>query len=370
MTFIKPFQAIKPELDEITSADVFFGEVKKNYPEFYKAGFFNRMSSESLYIYQIVSETGTKTGLICRIPVKEYLNGDVVKHEHTLAAKEQKMLLLTLERQAMVKPVLLTYPSVNKVEDSINKHIKDTEPAYKIEFQSSNEQHLIYAINNGKVILELQELFKKYVPKTYVADGHHRLATSALLHKRMKKKKMPSETYNYFLCSLFPTNELEIHDYNRVVEFDTFSPMVMMAMLSRKFNVQLLETPRKPKQKHEIVLAIGENWFSLVWRPKILKKYSSTVESLDVNLLNQEILSNVFAVEDITTDKRVGYIEGPKGLEGVAQKVAGRENCAAFILPSVTWEEFLDITNAGITLPPKSTWFEPRMKNGVLVYGY
>lgn len=370
MTFIKPFQAIKPELDEITSPDVFFGEVKKNYPEFYRAGFFNRMSSESLYIYQIKSERGTRTGMICRIPVDEYLKGDVVKHEHTLAAKEQKMLLLTLERQAMVKPVLLTYPEVSTIEDNIKKHIKDKKPTYEIKFEVENELHLFYAISDGKDILELQELFKEHVPKTYVADGHHRLATSSLLYKRMKKKKIPTESHKYILCGLFPTNELEIHDYNRIVEFDTFSPMVLMALLSRKFNVKLLETPRRPEEKHEIILAMGEAWFSLVWRPKILKKYSSTVETLDVNLLNKEVLSNIFSVEDITTDRRVGYIEGPKGLEGVAQKVAGKENSAAFILHPVTWDEFLEITNAGITLPPKSTWFEPRMKNGVIVYGY
>ncbi len=370
MTFIKPFQAIKPELDEITSPDVFFGEVKKNYPEFYKAGFFNRMSSESLYIYQIKSEGHTQTGLICRIPVKEYLNGDVVKHEHTLAAKEQKMLLLTLERQAMVKPVLLTYPEVGEIEKKLQQHIKDLEPTYEIHFDAENQLHVFYAVTDGKSILELQELFEQHVPKTYVADGHHRLATSALLHKRMKKKKMPPETYNYILCGLFPTNELEIHDYNRIVEIDSFSPMVLMALLSRKFNIQLLDEPRKPKGKHEIVMVVGEEWFSLVWRAKILKKYSSTLETLDVNLLNQEVLSNIFSVADITTDRRVGYIEGPKGIEGIQEKIAGNEKAAAFILPPLTWDEFLEITNAGITLPPKSTWFEPRMKNGVIIYGY
>lgn len=370
MTFIKPFQAIKPELDEITSPDVFFGEVKKNYPEFYKAGFFNRMSSESLYVYQIKSTQGTKTGLVCRIPVEEYIKGDVVKHENTLAAKEQKMLLLTLERQAMVKPVLLTYPEVNEIETEIKKQIKGLKPTYEIKFDVENQLHLFYAISDGKAIVALQELFKKHVPKTYVADGHHRLATSHLLKRRMRKKKMPPETYNYFLCGLFPTNELEIHDYNRIVEFDTFSPMVLMALLSRKFNVQILEEPRKPKGKHELVLALGGEWFSLVWRPKILKKYSSTLESLDVNLLNEEVLSNIFSVEDITTDRKVGYIEGPKGLAAISQRLANKENCAAFILPPLTWDEFLDITNAGITLPPKSTWFEPRMKNGVIIYGY
>ncbi len=370
MTLIKPFQAIRPELDLITSPDVFFSEVKRNYPEFYKAGFFQKMSSEGIYIYQMKSKKKIKTGLVCRMPVKEINNGKVIKHEHTLAAKEQKMMLLTLERNAMVKPVLLTYPEVDEIKDLIHSYAKKLKPVFEISFDDESEIHQIFAVTDGKSILKLQQLFEKKVPHTYVADGHHRLATSTLMQKRAKKRNAPPETYNYFLCSLFSTSELEIHDYNRIVEFDNFSPMVLMALLSRKFNVKLLDKPRKPSKKHEIIMAQGEEWFSLTWRPKVLKKYNSTIGLLDVNLLNNEVLSNIFSVEDISTDKRVKYVEGPVGLEGIQERIGGVENRAAFILPALGWDEFLEITNSGATLPPKSTWFEPRMKNGVIVYGY
>ncbi len=370
MTLIKPFQAIRPELELITSSDVFFGEVKRNYPEFYKGGFFQKISSEGIYIYEMISTQKKRIGIICRMPVKDISNGKVIKHEHTLATKEQKMMLLTLERNAMVKPVLLTYPEVPLITELLKNFKNKSEPIFEIDFEEENEKHRIYAITNRKTILKLQQLFEKKVPHTYVADGHHRLATSTLLQKRSKKRNNPPESYNYFLCSLFSTKELEIHDYNRIVEFDNFSPMVLMALLSRKFNVQLLEKPRKPKNKHEIVMAQGDEWFSLCWRPKILKKYDSTIGLLDVNLLNKEVLANIFAVEDISTDRRVKYIEGPQGINGIKERLAGVENRAAFILPPVTWEEFLKITNSGVTLPPKSTWFEPRMKNGVIVYGY
>ncbi len=370
MTLIKPFQAIKPELDMITSPEVFFGEVKKNYTEFFKGGFFSRMSSESLYLYKIISKNTTKTGLICRMPVKEYTQGNVITHEHTLAAKEQKMLLLTLERGSMVKPILLTYPEVKNIKESLLQQSKKNKPSFEIRFEEEEELHQIFAITDGKDILKIQQLFQKHVPKTYVADGHHRLATSSILQKRTKKKNTPLDTYNYFLCSLFSTQELEIHDYNRIVEFDNFSPMVLMALLSRKFNVSILKKKRKPNQKHEIVMIMGEEWFSLKWRTKILKKYNSTVELLDVNLLNEEVLANIFSVEDISTDKRVKYIEGTKNLEEVVEEMENKANKAAFLLPPVTWDEFIEITNLGSNLPPKSTWFEPRMKNGIVVYGY
>ncbi len=370
MTLIKPFQAIRPDLDLITSPDVFFGEVKKNYPEFYKGGFFHKLSSEGIYIYHMKSKGKTRTGITCRMPVKEINNGKVIKHENTLAAKEQKMMLLTLERNAMVKPVLLTYPEVDEIKELIHSYRKKLKPVFEVEFEAEEEIHQIYAITDGKSLLKLQQLFERKVPHTYVADGHHRLATSTLMQKRAKKKNGPNDTYNFFLCSLFSTNELEIHDYNRIVEFDNFSPMVLMALLSRKFNVQLLAEPRKPKGKHELVMAQGDEWFSLKWRPKVLKKYDSTIGLLDVNLLNNEVLSNIFSVEDISTDKRVKYVEGPVGIKGIEEQLGGMENRAAFILPSLTWDEFIEITDTGATLPPKSTWFEPRMKNGVIVYGY
>ncbi len=367
MTKIKPFQAIKPNLDLITSPDVFFAEVKKSYPEFNKGGFFSRMGSEGIYIYRLRSKSSAKIGIVARMPVENYENGHVIKHEHTLAAKEQKMMLLTLERDAMVKPILLTYPEVPEITKLIRKHLQGKKPDYTIHFEQEGTIHEFFSINSGEDILKYQQLFEQKVPKTYVADGHHRLATASLLKKRMKGQ---SDNYNYFLTAIFSTTDLEIHDYNRIVEFDNFSPMVLMALLSRKFNISILEKPRKPKKKHEITMTLGQDWFSLKWRAKVLKKYESTIDLLDVNLLNEEIFAHIFDVEDISTDKRVKYIEGPKGIEGILEKASTAENKAIFVLPRVTWDEFLDITNSGATLPPKSTWFEPRMKNGVITYSF
>jgi uncharacterized protein (DUF1015 family) len=179
MTFIKPFQAIRPELELITSSDMFFGEVKKNYADFMRGGFFSRLGREGIYLYQIRSPKGQRTGVVCKMPVKEYKDGHVIKHEHTLAAKEQKMMLLTLERDAMVKPILLTYPEVSDVKEFISNQIDQIEPAYEIHFETGEERHTFYPITDGRTILELQKLFEEHVPRTYVADGHHRLATSA-----------------------------------------------------------------------------------------------------------------------------------------------------------------------------------------------
>ncbi len=369
MTRIRPFQAIKPDLDIITSSDVFFGEVKKNYPEFQKGGFFNRLPSEGVYIYRLITKRGVKLGLVACIPVDDYKEGKIIKHEHTLAPKEQKMMLLTLERKAMVKPILLTHPPVKKIEALMEEEVANASPVYTVAFDAG-DVHQLYAVTDGKSIKRFQELYEAHVPKTYVADGHHRLATSANLCEQRIKKGKRTGSYGYMLCSLFSTSQLEIHDYNRIVEFDRFSPMVLMALLSRKFNITLLEEPRRPEGKHEVIMVRDEEWFSMKWRPEILKKYKTTVDRLDVNLLNEEVLANVFSVEDIKTDRRVKYIEGPRGIEGVRERLEAFPNRVAFILPPVTWEEFLEITDSGMTLPPKSTWFEPRMKNGLIVYGF
>jgi len=364
---IKPFQAIYPRMSFITSADHFFSNVREEYNEYKSSGFFDKTADEGIFAYQIQAIGKSFIGLVCIIDINDYLEGRIKKHENTLASKEQQQMHLMLKRGAQVKPVLLTYPKVAKIQKLLKKVITEEQPIQRVEFDESNQTHTFWKINDGKIIQKIQELFKDKVPATYIADGHHRTSTTALMYDRTKGTK-DEKAYDQLLCALFPTTELEIMDFNRVVEIvGDFSPALFMAQLSKLCNIDVLPRARKPLEKREMTLFLDRTWFSLKWRPEILKALETSHPVLDASLLNEKILQELLYIKDVKTDNRVKYVEGPAGLDGVMAKVMKGENRMAFMLYPVDMHDFIAISDVGKTLPPKSTWFEPRIKNGLIV---
>ena len=186
---IRPFQAIYPNTDYIASNDSFFGTVKEEYVSYKESGFFNKASQESVYIYRIQSPTRNHTGLVACADINEYLKGNIKKHENTLAATEQRQMYLMMNRKAIVKPVLLIYPKVKKLNELFEKHMEENDPYYTIHFEKENATHILWEVNDGNTIEKIQQLFEKKIPETYIADGHHRCAASALLYSRTKNKE-------------------------------------------------------------------------------------------------------------------------------------------------------------------------------------
>lgn len=354
-------------MDFVTSADHFFSTVKEQYSEYVKSGFFEKSPQEGFYVYQIKHNDLVFTGLVAAVDIHDYTEGRILKHEHTLATKEQQQIHLILKRHAQVKPVLLTYPKNKAVSKLLHQHIQNEKPDINIFFEQLNETHTFWGIRGGKMIEKIQKLFKKEVPISYIADGHHRSSATALMHAKTKNIEA-GKSYGKLLCAFFETTELEIFDFNRVIEgLNEVSPTYFMARMSQLFEIEPLDEPAKPSKKYEITLFINKEWYRLTWRKEVLDAYKDNPVVLDVTLLNEKVLNEILGIKDVRMDLRVKYVEGPKGIEGLKGKALKNEQRIGFCLYPVEMSDFIKISDLGETLPPKSTWFEPRIKNGLIV---
>lgn len=365
---IQPFKAVYPNFDLIASADDFFNTVKEEFTGYWNSGFFLEDPDDAIFIYHINSPESQHRGLIASVSIRDYLEGRIKPHENTLPAKEQKMTSLLLRRKAMIKPVLLTYRPNEQIERMLRKS-QSKKPFIKVKF-SDNEEHLIYKVSDPEVIAKLRDLFAHEVGEAYIADGHHRCTTGAKLFESVKPG-----TYNLdfssLLTVLLPFDDVIIHDYNRVVEIlREISPTMFMARLSESCIIEPLPWAAKPKKKFEMTLYLNQEWYKLTWRQEVIEKYAERPVILDGEILNNEILNAVLGITDVRDDARLKYIEGIAGLEGLTDKVHKNTYRIGFCLYPVDIEEIVAISDKGQTLPPKSTWFEPRIKNGLLAQSF
>ncbi|MEM6963650.1 MAG: DUF1015 family protein [Bacteroidota bacterium] len=364
---IRPFQAVYPNTDYIASSDSFFGTVKEEYIAYRKSGFFNKASQESIYIYHIQTPHRTHTGIIASADINDYLDKKIKKHENTLAATEQRQMYLLMNRKAIVKPVLLIHPKVKKLSNMLHTIMQESVPFYTIHFESEDQHHTLWEVADGNRIEKIQQLFAKKIPETYIADGHHRCAASALLYTRTKKKKKANPFEN-LLTAFFAEDQLEIYDYNRVVDASGDVTLTQfMAQLSQVFEITIVDTPMKPQQKHEIVMFLNKEWFLLKWRKAVLDKYKDQEILLDSRLLDIYVLKNILGIADVKTDTRIKYVSGTEGLEAIRTKTLKSESRVGFCLYPAQMSDLLTTADQGGVMPPKSTWFEPRMKNGLIV---
>lgn len=364
---IKPFQAIYPNIDFIASPDSFCQEAKTAFQEFKNNGLFIKTAQDALYVFQIENGPRKHLGLIGLNDLNDFFDGKIRKHEATLSEKEQNQMQLFVRWQAILKPVLLVYRKVEAINSWLENFIKTRPPFFSVHFEKDGQIHRAWTVTDGRQIAELQQLFAQNVPETYIADGHHRTTTVALLHERLKGKESEFN-FDELFCAWFPSDQLDILDYNRVVEgLKDVSPMRFMAQLAQLFEVEFLEKPARPRHKHELTMVVSKEWFRLSWRPEILKKRPDGGILLDANLLNEHVLERILGITDVRTDTRIQYVEGARGLRGV-EKVAGQDrNSIGFMLFPVALDDLMALSDRGEMLPPKSTYFEPRLRSGLIV---
>ncbi len=368
---ILPFKAIYPNFELISSPDIFFDMVKHNYPEYVKNGFFHSTVQKSVYIFEIKSRKRTHIGLLACVDIDSYRKGEIVKHELTLASKEQTMTNLLLQRQAMVKPVLLGYEPNAQLEKTISALIKKHRPFFKVSFKEEKQAHFFYKIDREEAEKSLIDQFDQLIDKVYIADGHHRCSTSYKLHLAEKRKGNTNNRYRKLLCAFFPFDQLGIHDYNRVVDIlNDFSPARVMALISLVFDIEVLKKGEKPKHKHVITMYINHEWYRLTWKASVFEKYKKSTVLLDAELLNKELLSKHLKIRDVRMDERIKYVDGISGVQGLVDKAVKSETRIGFCIYPVQIEELVKIADSKETLPPKSTWFEPRIKNGMIVKAF
>lgn len=360
-----PFRATLPNLKFITAPEAFFSTVKEDYLEYAASGFFTNTSHEGFYIYRIEQGTKIFTGLIACIDMQEDGGQSIIPHEQTLATKEQRQIHLLLKRKATVKPVLLTYQAQDKINFAIHQFCKN-EPILNLTFERAKQKHTVWSIIDPKDQMIISDLFKTLVPKAYIADGHHRCATA----KRLSEGKNHSP-FSKTVCAFFPSSDLEIHDFNRVIDaFTDCTPTYFMAKLSQYCDIQAVDAPYKPRQKHELLLYINQEWYQLKWKQRIFQSGIFTPDSLDSLLLNEIILKEILGIEDISNSPRITYVEGPKGLKGLQKKTLDKNTRIGIALYPVQTHELFDLADRSVILPPKSTWFEPRLINGLINFQY
>jgi len=364
---IKTFAGVYPNLAQIKhSLPSFFNKVKAAYPKLRKAGAFLQ-TPEAYFIYQIQGKKHSYTGVIACLDVRDFLEGRILRHERTLAAEEEKQMRFLLERRATVKPVLMTYSNAQPLDAWIADYARSHEPFLEIPLKK-NETHRLWLVSEVAPQEALSMLFEEHVARVYIADGHHRTACSALLYKQLQAEENPTITYDRFLCALFPESELAIMEFNRVVyALDEMDAATLLKRLEAICTVERLKKKRKPRKKHEMTLFIGEDCYRLNWKQAVLDTYVGLPAVLDAALLNDKILKGILGIEDVRTDRRVSYVEGPKGHRALVQKIRKEPANIGFCLFPISASELFAVADAGEVLPPKSTWFEPRMKNGLLV---
>jgi len=364
---IFPFRPWYPDFDLIASADSFFGSVREEYVAYKKAGFFNRSSEAALFFYQIKSDVRTYTGLMCCTSIEEYERGNILKHEGTLSAREQKMIQLLVQRKAMVKPVMLVYQKVKAINKLITGYIQNHPPFYSTYFELDKQEHLLWKITDKELIIKVRELFDKRVQSAYIADGHHRTTTVSLLNERLKNR-IDAGNYEQMMVVLFGSDQLELLEYNRVVEgLKDCTPTLFMAQLANLFDIEILEEGRKPAQKHQITLYINREWYLLSWKKSVLREYKSKKIILDAALLNEKVLKGILNIKNIRFDHRITYVPGSKGLRGLEKTTKQNDDRIGFYLYPVQLSELMILADQHMLLPPKSTYFEPRIKNGLLI---
>lgn len=319
-----------------------------------------------------MSRSGSaKYGIINCTDISNFDNGKVLKHENTIAMKEQKMLNIMLHNSAMVKPILLAYDQVNEIDNFIKKHVKSSKPFLDFYFEITQETHEIYKITEPKKVKQLISLFNKHVERSYIADGHHRAKTCQLLNNTNQQNNAKDTALRDVLTMYMSWDQLSIYDYNRSIDaFANYSPIEFMGRLSKYCSIKPLRVAKKPKAKYEMTMLLYGEWYRLKWRKKIIAMHQDEVVLFDTFLLNKYILGEVLGILNVREDTRIRYVDGVSGIEGMEQMIHGNENRVGFCMFPIAANDIKVISEAHLTLPPKSTWFEPRVKNGVITKSF
>jgi len=325
---------------------------------------------DSLYIYAQTMEGRTQYGIVGCASVDDYLKGVIKKHELTRADKEEDRMKHVRITNANMEPVFFAYPAVKELDDIVADIVATQLPVYDFVAEDGFGHHF-WLVDNDQTIDKIVKLFAK-IPATYVADGHHRTAAAALVGKE-KRAENPNhkgdEEYNYFLAVHFPDNQLKIIDYNRTVkDLNGLSATALIDKIGEDFEIQKIGTEiYKPDQLHTFSMYLKGEWYKLVTKTGCYND-NDPIGVLDVTILSNLILDNILGIKDLRTDKRIDFIGGIRGLGELKERVDSGDMKVAFALYPVSMEQLINIADSGNIMPPKTTWFEPKLRSGLVVH--
>lgn len=314
------------------------------------------------YIYELGWKGRTQTGLVCVSSIEDYFNDVIRKHEFTRPEKEKDRIDHMRTVRAQTGNVFLACKELKELNDVFEQCKQQNIADYSFT-ASDGVSHTVWVVNAVATIDVITHLFKDKVPFTYIADGHHRAASAA----RVSKELPESENAQYFLTTIFPANELAILDYNRVVkDLNGLGEQDFIDKLNEQFEVEKVEGAFSPKDLHQFGMFTGGQWYRLTAREGSFRQ--DPIGVLDVTILQENILDRVLGISDPRTDARVDFVGGIRGLGELEKKVNSGEMKAAFSLHPVSIQQLFDIADSGNVMPPKSTWFEPKLRDGLLTH--
>ena len=368
------YHIIKPEIDFEVGASEYdprvYEQAAKNFKNFQEKGWLVQDEKDHYYIYAQTMNNKTQYGLVVGAYVNDYLDGTIKKHELTRKDKEEDRMKHVRVCDANIEPVFFAYPD-NAVLDQLIMRYAATAPEYDFIAPIDGFRHQFWIIENAEDINLITAEFEK-MPALYIADGHHRSAAAALVGAE-KAKQNPNhkgdEEYNYFMAVCFQASQLTILDYNRVVtDLNGLTEQEFLTQLEKDFVVEDKGTDiYRPNALHNFSLYLNKHWYSLTAKDGTFDN-SDPIGVLDVDISSRLIFDSILGIKDFRTDKRIDFVGGLRGLEELKRRVDSGEMQMALALYPVSMQQIMDIANTGNIMPPKATWFEPKLRSGLVIH--
>ena len=368
------YHIIKPEINFTPIADEHdervYAKAAEEFKKFRANGWLVQDEKEKYYVYAQTMNGRTQYGLVVAAWVEDYMEGRIKKHELTRKDKEEDRMKHVRVNNANIEPVFFAYPHRDDLDALVAK-VCAGEPEYAFVSDLDGFGHTFWVIDDDALIAKITEIFAQ-IPAMYIADGHHRSAAAALVGNE-KKLQNPNHTgneeYNYFLAVCFPDNQLNIIDYNRVVrDLNGLSEVEFLKALEEDFVVEKQGAEiYKPNKLHNFSLYLGGEWYSLTAKAG---RYDDAdpIGVLDVTISSNLILDKILGIKDLRTDKRIDFVGGIRGLGELKRRVDSGEMKMALALYPVTMQQIIDIADSGNIMPPKTTWFEPKLRSGLIIH--
>lgn len=364
----------KPEIDLDPSVDLYSDEVyekgRENLQRMISEGTLIQDPEACMYVYRQVMGSQEQTGLVACSAIDDYFNDVIKKHELTRASKEADRIRHMATLSAHVGPVFLTYPDHAEI-DGIIAGVCNGQPTYDFT-ADDGVRHIFWVVDEPSLTSRLESLFASDVPVTYIADGHHRAASSAKVGQELREigSYDGSEDFNYFLSVLFPAGQLKIIDYNRVVtDLNSHSQEDFLKAIAERMDIEAVEGECRPAAAHEFGMYMDGKWYRLRAREGSFDA-NDPVDVLDVSILTNQVLQPILGIEDQRRDNRIDFVGGIRGLGELEKRVNSGEMAVAFALYPVSIQQLMDIADSGEIMPPKSTWFEPKLRSGLVIHTF
>lgn len=368
------YHIIKPEIDFPEGTDEHdprvYEKAAENFRMFQEKGWLVQDEKACYYVYAQTMDGKTQYGLVVGAYVPDYMNGNIKKHELTRRDKEEDRMKHVRVNNANIEPVFFAYPENAELDAIVKKYVAH-KPEYDFIAPGDGFGHTFWVIDAEEDIEAITRAFEK-IPAMYIADGHHRSAAAALVgaeKARQNPNHKGDEEYNYFMAVCFPANQLTIIDYNRVVkDLNGLTPQAFIEALRKHFEVEEKGAEiYKPQALHNFSLYVGGKWYSLTAKPDT---YDDTdpIGVLDVTISSRLILDEILGIKDLRSDKRIDFVGGIRGLGELKKRVDSGEMQMALALYPVSMKQLMDIADTGNIMPPKTTWFEPKLRSGLVVH--